>query len=70
MSETAPNEWLKKMVQCDWCDEKVQEVSRPHAFEMIPGKVMCRSCWDLDRLECKSRYGEDIGPFRPIDAGQ
>lgn len=49
--------------ECDWCDEVVSELSGPHSMDFVPGKKMCRNCWEMDRETYKGSVGEDIGPF-------
>jgi hypothetical protein len=66
MQESAPGEWMKKLVKCDWCDETAKEVGHPHSFDMATGEKMCKPCWDKDRMHYRRTQGEDIGPFRPI----
>ncbi|TMV49382.1 hypothetical protein FE783_12770 [Paenibacillus mesophilus] len=70
MQETAPDEWMKQLTICDWCNDKVQEVCRPHSFDTASGEKMCRRCWDKDRTQYKRSHGEDIGPFRAIKEGE
>lgn len=61
---------LPDIPECDWCGEPAVELSHPHIFDMAIGKRMCRRCWDHDRKACKGAYGEDIGPFKPIEGGK
>src|SRR5690606_19528502 len=56
---------LPTIAECDWCGEPSEEFDYPHVFDMVPGKYMCRGCWDHDREVYKGSYGEDIREFKP-----
>ncbi|WP_257140234.1 hypothetical protein [Bacillus pseudomycoides] len=49
--------------ECDWCGEIRKELRGPHLLDFVPGKKMCRNCWEMDRKNYLGAYGEDIGPF-------
>lgn len=49
--------------ECDWCGGISKELRSPHLLDFVPGKKMCRNCWDTDRENYLGAYGEDVGPF-------
>lgn len=53
--------------ECDWCGEIKKELRGPHLMDFVPGKKICRDCWNLDRGNYLGVLGEDIGPFDEND---
>lgn len=60
---------LPDLIHCDLCCGQVTELSRT-PLSNAPIRRFCRNCWSHYREAHKGIYGEDIGPFKPIEGGK